>query len=667
MESIFTEVKNRLSIKDVIEHYSTATFNKDNKCHCPFPDHQDVKSPSLSILKDNNTFRCFGCDKSGSVIDFVMMYKGVDKTQAVQMLDEDFNLGLNYKGQNKNKFDIKRYLLVCEKDIGKTDYFNKRGLLPATIKKHRLGYDKVKNAVTIPYNGKMNYGQIRYVNEKRFWKPPTSDAGTEPIYNENAINDKDNEPIFIVESPICAMCIEQYNSKAIATCGGGGVSKLDKALKGKKTSNLGFILSLDNDEPGTRYSAEISTYLKAKKIKFIVFNISGKEKDPNEQLIKSTETFVKNIVKARNEFYSKCTSYGDLKSAQEIANMTLNPVNWLVQDLFPTGLSIICGASKIGKSWFVQNLCLAISNGDKFLDKSANKNACWYMALEDDESLSQARLKMMLKGKVAPSNFFISYEIYPMDKVDRDKLTLMEYIRENIKRNPTIKCVVIDTFQKVRSSSAYGESMYAHDYRDISTLKKLADELRIAIILIHHTNKMKDRDTDGDPFAKISGTNGLMASADCVFLMDRKRGEHEVQFSFTGRKIRCDTWTLCQNETDMTWSKIGTAEEEAYKKKYKEYTNNPYVITIKHLLAVNDGDWSGSSTRIIEELGKLYPSGLPINPVPAVVEKEINEISESLKQFDQIIHLNTNPHGGTNGRQHRFYYTNKKREQTFIS
>lgn len=345
--------------------------------------------------------------------------------------------------------------------------------------------------------------------------------------------------------------------------------------------------------------------------------------------------------------------------------MTLKPVNWLVNDLFPTGLSIICGASKIGKSWFVQNLCLSISNGDKFLDKPTSKHACWYMALEDDESLSQMQLKMMLKGKTAPANFFISYEIYPMDKVDKDRPTLMEYIAENIKRNPEIKCVVVDTFQKVRSASAYGESMYAHDYRDISTLKKLADELHIVIILIHHTNKMKDRDTDGDPFAKISGTNGLMASADCIFLLDRKRGEQEVQFAFTGRKIRCDNWTISQNE-DMTWYKIGTVEEEAHKKKLKEYNNNPYVITIKHLLAMHNGDWSGSSTKFIEELGKLYPNGFPINPIPAVVGKEINEISDNLKQFDQIIHLNANPHGGTSGRQHRFYYVNKTQEQTSI-
>lgn len=116
----------------------------------------------------------------------------------------------------------------------------------------------------------------------------------------------------------------------------------------------------------------------------------------------------------------------------------------------------------------------------------------------------------------------------------------------------------------------------------------------------------------------------------------------------------------------MTWYKIGTAEEEANKKKIKEYNNNPYVITIKHLLAMHNGDWSGSSTKFIEELGKLYPNGFPINPIPAVVGKEINEISDNLKQFDQIIHLNANPHGGTSGRQHRFYYIHKKQEQTSI-
>ena len=582
------------------------------------------------------------------------------------MLNSDFNLGLNTNKPTQKQFEIKSYLLRCGKCVSKNKYFEQRGLSPTTIKNHRLGYDENKKAVTIPYNGKMNYYQLRFVNKREFYKPPTKQAGAEPLYNEVALTCAKGNPIFIVESPICAMSIEQYGERAVAICGGGGVNKLEKALKGKKTSELGFILSLDNDDTGQRYTSEISAFLKSKKIKFIVFNVSGKEKDPNDLLMKSPEALIKNILSAKQEYFRSCTNYGDLKSANEIVSMNIKPTNWFVEDLFTTGLSIICGASKIGKSWFVQNLCLSISNGDKFLDKPTHKQTCWYMVLEDDDDLTQARLNKMLKGKTAPVNFLISHNIYMMDRPKQNIPTLMEYIAENIKRNPEIKMVVIDTFQKVRSSAIGGESMYAHDYRDISTLKQLADELNVAIVLIHYTNKMKDRDTDGDPFSKISGTNGLMASADCIFLLSKKRDELSVNFTFTGRKIRYDTWTLCQNESDMTWTKLGTAEEEAHKKKLKEYQNNPYVITIKHLLASNDGDWSGSSTKFVEELGKLYPNGLPINPNPKNVGKELNAITEDLKSIDNIIHFNVNPNGGVNGRSHRFYYISQKREQSSI-
>ena len=67
MQSIFEEIKQKVSIKDAIEYY-LSTQLKHNKCVCPF--HHD-KNASLSILPGNNTFKCFGCEASGSVIDFV--------------------------------------------------------------------------------------------------------------------------------------------------------------------------------------------------------------------------------------------------------------------------------------------------------------------------------------------------------------------------------------------------------------------------------------------------------------------------------------------------------------------------------------------------------------------------------------------------------------------
>ena len=654
MDDIFKEVKARVNIEDVVSYYAHVQF-KNHKCHCQFPDHQDVKSPSFSV-KDN-CFNCFGCGRKGDVISFVKMFNMVSELDAVKMINNDFHLGI--QTDNKpTKFNIKSYLLKCEKDISLTDYFQKRGLSPTTIKRFRLGFDKTKNMVTIPYSGDMSYGIARATKEKFFWKPKAEDVGPEPLYNAIALKRQTEEPVFIVESQICAMSIEQYGGKAVAVCGGGAVSKLDKALKGLKTGNLGFIIALDNDDAGQKYASELGAFLKGKNIKYITYNVSGTEKDPNDLLQKSPELLVKHIIKAKEEFYKSCTNYGDLKSAKEITTMDIAPTNWLVEDLFTTGLSIICGASKIGKSWFVQNMCLAVSTGTRFLDKPTHKCTCWYMALEDDDALTKMRLNKMLKGGEAPNNFLISHEIYPMDRVDKNRPTLIEYIKQNVQRNKEIKLVIIDTFQKVRSASLPGESMYAHDYRDISTLKQLADELRLAIVVIHHTNKMKDRDTDGDPFAKVSGTNGLMASADCIFLLDKKRDEQKVNFAFTGRKIRCDTYVLTQNE-DMTWNKIGTAEEEAYKTRVKEHASSPYVITIKHLLATNNGDWEGSATAFIEQIGKLYKDGFPIKSNPTTVGKDLNELTNDLKVFDGIIHLNINPSGGVNGRMHRFYYVRK--------
>ena len=46
----FELVKSRLSIRDVVEYYTGEHFNRDDKCHCPFPDHAGDKNPSFSSL-----------------------------------------------------------------------------------------------------------------------------------------------------------------------------------------------------------------------------------------------------------------------------------------------------------------------------------------------------------------------------------------------------------------------------------------------------------------------------------------------------------------------------------------------------------------------------------------------------------------------------------------
>ena len=74
----------------------------------------------------------------------------------------------------------------------------------------------------------------------------------------------------------------------------------------------------------------------------------------------------------------------------------------------------------------------------------------------------------------------------------------------------------------------------ANDYRDIGTLKALADKHRIAILLIHHVRKLRS----DDPMDMISGTNGISGATDTNFvLMKTSRSENTATLYCTGRDI----------------------------------------------------------------------------------------------------------------------------------
>ena len=89
---IFNQVKSMLDIIDVLEYYGVSVNNKDFAL-CPF--HQE-NMPSFKVY--TNSFYCFGCGVSGTVIDFVMRYFGLINIEAVKKLNEDFMLNLRISG-----------------------------------------------------------------------------------------------------------------------------------------------------------------------------------------------------------------------------------------------------------------------------------------------------------------------------------------------------------------------------------------------------------------------------------------------------------------------------------------------------------------------------------------------------------------------------------------
>ena len=87
--SIFEEVKQRLNIRQVIEHYGFKV-NRAGQFICPF--HNDHK-PSASIK--NDYFNCFVCGAGGDLITFTAKLHGLSNINACKKLDQDFHLGLS--------------------------------------------------------------------------------------------------------------------------------------------------------------------------------------------------------------------------------------------------------------------------------------------------------------------------------------------------------------------------------------------------------------------------------------------------------------------------------------------------------------------------------------------------------------------------------------------
>ena len=73
------DIKARLSIESVLNHYNIKT-NRHNKTCCPF---HEEKTPSFTVYPKTNSFHCFGCDKSGDTIEFIQLKEKCTKYEAI--------------------------------------------------------------------------------------------------------------------------------------------------------------------------------------------------------------------------------------------------------------------------------------------------------------------------------------------------------------------------------------------------------------------------------------------------------------------------------------------------------------------------------------------------------------------------------------------------------
>ena len=229
--------------------------------------------------------------------------------------------------------------------------------------------------------------------------------------------------------------------------------------------------------------------------------------------------------------------------------LDVEPPRFIVAKLIPTGLHLLAGSPKVGKSWLTLWLCHQVSIGEKVWEFDTQKCGTLYISLEDTLDRLHLRLSRIAEQGSKDTLF----------ATDADNLAgnLLVQLETFMKQYPDTGLIVIDTFQRIRDIE--NESTYANDYKQISKIKDLADKFKIAILLVHHLRKAPD----SDPFNMISGSTGLIGAVDSIYVLEKeKRTENAAKLHVTGRDIEDMQIRLEFDRDPPIWRFVGYGDQE---------------------------------------------------------------------------------------------------------
>lgn len=381
-------------------------------------------------------------------------------------------------------------------------------------------------------------------------------------------------------------------------------------------------------------------------------------KEENDQLIEAELERIDTAERLKNLKVKKNVEKLNVITASELQKLDIPPTKFIVDSVLPYGLTVLGAPSKYYKSWLAIDLCLCVASGRQFLGFKTNQCDCLYLDLESRTARAKSRINLILKGKDAPSNLFITTE--------SEKLNggLEEQLVDFIAAHPKTGLVVIDVLQKVRKPAKGSQTLYDKDYDDLGSLKGIADKHNIAILIIHHTRKMKDTT---DVFNDLSGSMGIMGTTDAAWVISKeKRDSPTAKLSITGRDIESEDYVIQFDKQDLRWKKQGTAEDVEEETKRMQYNTNPIVKTVKNLLhhcnskqecfnsnnEKNNGKWEGKVKDIVS--ASRYYEGCTLYGNAAQIGKEINALTKDFAEYDCIVHEVVSD--GNAGAKHVFYY-----------
>ena len=327
------------------------------------------------------------------------------------------------------------------------------------------------------------------------------------------------------------------------------------------------------------------------------------------------------------------------ESAESLCSRYVEPPKYIVPGLITYGITILASPPKFGKSWMCLDMALSVATGTEFMGLETSKDGVIYLALEDGDYRLKDRMMKVANGRSIPGNLYLVKEA----PILRDGL--LKKIKALIcSKKDHIGMIIIDTLQKIRGVAGKTEGAYGYDYRELAQVHQFALDMGLAIVLVHHLNKVGD---NSDFVSRLNGTTGISGAADTIITLTRaSRGADETKMSITGRDIQERVLIIKLDVGHFRWICLGEEKSLEKDKKLYEFKSDPIVKTILWHLAsranssseensAHTVEWSCTTTELISEAERLYNVK---DMEPAVVGRRIIQIEDLLEKEEGISH-----------------------------
>lgn len=541
-------------------------------------------------------YKCFNCGLNADVIELWMIDKGVSDTRtAFEEVYNYYNIQVDYtatrptekayKGFNANngnntlpirkeaekgvqelteETDLTAYFTECRERLKKSpeaiSYLQARGISLDTALQYWIGFDPKAD----PAQSKHPTPRIitptcrtHYIarsidpDTPKQWAKMNNKGGTPAIFNAKVLQDSSIDAVFVTEGFFDALSIIEVGAAAIALNSTSNASKLIEKLREKRTAAT-LILCFDNDDAGKKCTKTIREGLQRLNISYVVADVCGGYKDPNEHLQASRESFtaaVQEAIRTTAARPDNISYYIDAIMSREISELREGRIEHTGFKNFDeqtgglyAGLYVIAAGSSIGKTTF----CIQLADQ---LATAGNDVLFFSMEQSRLEIVSKSLARRTAQENIATAASSLQIRQWHFKRNDPDckeervlnaaeaykkdigeRLSIIEgnfdcncsligdKIRNYVKRTGTKPVIFVDYLQILQpEQDKNGRTQTTKETIDnvITELKRISRELKLTVIVISSINRAAYYTDFSMESLKESGN--VEFTADCIF------------------------------------------------------------------------------------------------------------------------------------------------------